>query len=581
MFGPWAASLGAAVRLMLRFVLRRLVMLVATLLVSSFVIYSALYLAPGNPIATLTGGRTPSPEAIAVLEERYHLNEPFLVRYWEWLTGALTGDLGVSIPLRQERVRPDRASASARTLELVLYASVIIIFFGIGLGLLGGLRPGAVDTSVIVVTTISAALPAFVAAIVLIVGLRREPRLVPGARQRRGLPRPVRHLTLPAVALAPSRWRSSPGVTRAAVREELRREHVQTAISRGIPYAAGRAPARAAQRRDPDHDRRRHHDRVADRAGGGGRAGVQPQRPRRVPRAGRASKDFAVVQGISLVLVAAFVVTNTDRRPAVRVARPARRAREPGRMSVVAPPVPARAEPVDRRRGIPGLRGTGVDRPRRARRCSLLAVLSRSSGRSWRRTTRTQVRTQRRLRRPVRGPLPRVRRPGPRPALAPARRAPARRCSARCSSWRWRCGVGTVHRHRVRLARRRVRLQRSSAGLDVLFVFPGILLADPRRRGVRLGPDGGVDRPGLRVHPVRRPRAAQRVVARARPAVHRGPRGAGPSSTRICGAAPRAERRSPLIVAQGTHPVRLRRWSTSRPSRSSGSACSRRRPTGA
>ena len=37
-----------------------------------------------------------------MLEHRYHLDEPFLVRYWEWLKAALHGDLGVSIPLRQE-----------------------------------------------------------------------------------------------------------------------------------------------------------------------------------------------------------------------------------------------------------------------------------------------------------------------------------------------------------------------------------------------------------------------------------------------------------------------------------------------
>ena len=68
---------------MLGFVGRRLALLAATLLVASFAIYASLYIAPGSPIATLTGGRTPSPEAIAVLEERYHLNDPFLVRYWD------------------------------------------------------------------------------------------------------------------------------------------------------------------------------------------------------------------------------------------------------------------------------------------------------------------------------------------------------------------------------------------------------------------------------------------------------------------------------------------------------------------
>src|SRR5262245_64831740 len=87
---------------MARFLLRRLLMLVATLLVSSFIIFSSLYLAPGNPIATLSGGRTLPPESVALLEQRYHLDDPFLVRYWKWLSGVVRGDLGVSISLRQD-----------------------------------------------------------------------------------------------------------------------------------------------------------------------------------------------------------------------------------------------------------------------------------------------------------------------------------------------------------------------------------------------------------------------------------------------------------------------------------------------
>src|SRR5215212_2517618 len=87
---------------MLRFLVRRLTMLVVTVLVASFAIYSAMYLAPGSPIAALTGGRTPSPEAIKVLEQRYHLNDPFFVRYVRWLGAALHGDFGRSIPLRED-----------------------------------------------------------------------------------------------------------------------------------------------------------------------------------------------------------------------------------------------------------------------------------------------------------------------------------------------------------------------------------------------------------------------------------------------------------------------------------------------
>ncbi len=109
-------------------------MLVATLAVSSFVIFSALYLAPGNPIAVLSGGRTLPPESIKILEARYHLNDPFFTQYWLWLKGALHGDFGISIALR-ENVSTLIASRIGTTAALVLYASVLILVIGIGLGL--------------------------------------------------------------------------------------------------------------------------------------------------------------------------------------------------------------------------------------------------------------------------------------------------------------------------------------------------------------------------------------------------------------------------------------------------------------
>ena len=150
-----------------RFFARRLAMLVASLLVASFVIFGALYLAPGNPISALSGGRTIPASSVAVLEARYHLNEPFLAQYWYWLKNALHGNLGISIVLR-ENVSTLIASRIWTTAGLVLYAALIIVVLGIGLGILSGLRPGAFDTSTLVTTAVSAAIPSFVAAIVLI-----------------------------------------------------------------------------------------------------------------------------------------------------------------------------------------------------------------------------------------------------------------------------------------------------------------------------------------------------------------------------------------------------------------------------
>lgn len=294
---------------MLRFAVRRVAMLVMTLFVASFAIYSAMYLAPGNPIAALLGGRTPTPEAIAVLEERYHLNDPFFVRYVRWIGGALQGDFGVSIQLRQE-VSTIISQRIGTTFQLVLFSSLIIIVLGISMGLIAGLRKGAVDNVVIGLTTISAAVPSFVASIVLLSVFAVNLQWFPALGSGEGFVDQVKHLTLPAVALAFSSIALVARITRSAVREELSREHVQTAISRGIPY-------RTVVRR---HVVRNAAipittvvgitvaslfaaSAVVERAfslNGIGSYLIQAA----------LSKDIAVVQGISLVIVTVFVIAN-------------------------------------------------------------------------------------------------------------------------------------------------------------------------------------------------------------------------------------------------------------------------------
>ena len=273
-------------------------MLAVSLLVASFVIFSAIFLAPGNPIAALSGGRSLPPESLRTLEVRYHLDQPFLVQYWYWLSNAVHGNLGLSITLR-ENVSDLIASRISTTAGLVLYASILIIVLGVSLGILSGFRPGLLDTSTLVVTAVSASLPAFVAAIVL-------PSLGNGV----GFLDQVRHLTLPAFALAVSSLAIVARVTRSAIREEARREHVQTAISRGIPTAQliRRHVLRNAAIPITTISGITVASLIAVAAvvevvfglAGLGAYLVQSAQ----------SKDLAVVQGISLLLVTAFVLVN-------------------------------------------------------------------------------------------------------------------------------------------------------------------------------------------------------------------------------------------------------------------------------
>ena len=203
------------------------------------------------------------------------------------------------------------ASRVWTTAGLVLYASLIIAVLGIGIGIVAGLRPGVLDTGTLVTTAVSAAIPAFVAAIVLILLFAVKLRWFPALGNGTDLASNIRHFTLPAIALAISSLAIVARVTRASIREEGEREHVQTAVSRGIParkviqrhilrnaaipittitgitIASLIAVAAVVE--------------VAFSLNGLGAYLVQAAQ----------SKDLAVVQGISLVLVAAFVITNT------------------------------------------------------------------------------------------------------------------------------------------------------------------------------------------------------------------------------------------------------------------------------
>jgi peptide/nickel transport system permease protein len=294
---------------LIRFLLRRLAMLVASLLIASFVIFAALYVAPGNPVAALSGGRSLPASSIRVLEEHYHLNDPFPVQYWDWLSGALRGNLGISIVLR-ENVSTLIASRIWTTAGLVLYAAALILLLGIGLGIVAGLRPGLLDTSTLVLTAISAAIPAFVAAIVLILLFVVRLRWFPVLGNGTGFLSSVRHFTLPSAALAFSSLAIVARVTRAAVREEQGRDHVQTAISRGIP----------ARQLIWRHVLRNAAIPITTIAGVTVASLIALAAVVEVAFglnglgaylvASAQNKDLAVVQGISLLLVTAFVVVN-------------------------------------------------------------------------------------------------------------------------------------------------------------------------------------------------------------------------------------------------------------------------------
>ncbi len=207
----------------------------ATLLTASFVVFGAMYLAPGNPASFLLAGRSASPEALASINAQYHLDDPFLMRYLRWLGDILQGDFGRSITYRTDvsRLLADRLPT---TLLLIVMSLAVVVAVGLLLGRIAAVRGGATDSAVLVTTTFAVGTPSFVAAVLLqglfAVNLGWFPSSGAGDG---GLGDMLWHFTLPSVALALYLIGMLARVTRSAMLEALDSDHVTVARSRGVP----------------------------------------------------------------------------------------------------------------------------------------------------------------------------------------------------------------------------------------------------------------------------------------------------------------------------------------------------------
>ncbi|MFD6054029.1 ABC transporter permease [Agromyces sp. NPDC060279] len=215
--------------------LRRVAGMALTLVVASFIIFAAMYAAPGDPVTFLIGNpENLTPERIAAVRAEYHLDQPLFVQYWLWLSGVFGGDLGTSFQYHQP-VAGIMASRLPATLGLVAYAAVLFTVVGIGLGVWAAVRRGrAADSAIVGATTLAASFPSFVIGIVLVSVFSVQLGWFPVAGAGDGFVDGIRHLTLPAIALSIGSLAIVSRVTRQSMVEQFDSEHVEAACATGM-----------------------------------------------------------------------------------------------------------------------------------------------------------------------------------------------------------------------------------------------------------------------------------------------------------------------------------------------------------
>ena len=220
----------------MKYVGKRFITLIITLLCISAVTFAAFSVIPGN--ASLTRlGTDATPEQVAALEHELGLDQPVTTRYIQWLSGVVRGDFGMSYKYDNTTVASLLTSRLAVTVLLAAMSFLLILIVSIPLGILSARFSGKFpDAAINIITQITMAIPSFFLGIILtyIFGLVLK-WFQPGkfVQLDESFSGCVRYLIFPAIAVALPKIAMVVKFLRNSVLSEMGQDYVRTAYSRG------------------------------------------------------------------------------------------------------------------------------------------------------------------------------------------------------------------------------------------------------------------------------------------------------------------------------------------------------------
>jgi peptide/nickel transport system permease protein len=297
---------------MLAYVVRRLVATVFVMTFVAFFVFSLLYLTPGDPAATIAGDLATTDD-IARIHRQLGLDDPFVVRFGHWAWGVLHGDLGTSIftnlpvtTLIGQRVGP--------TVSLTVTALVITLSFAVPLGIIAASKVGSwIDRLVMVVAVLGFSVPSFVLAYVAILCFSVWLDWLPVqgyASLSEGFAPFIEHLILPSIVLGLIYGALIARITRAAMLEVLSQDYIRTAQAKGL--TEGKVLVGHALRNAAIPIVTVIGSGIALLIGGV----IVTETVFAIPGIGRLTvdailrRDYPIIQGVTLILSAVYVVIN-------------------------------------------------------------------------------------------------------------------------------------------------------------------------------------------------------------------------------------------------------------------------------
>lgn len=227
---------------MIQYTIKRILKMIPTLIIISIIIFAIINLAPGDYLSSEAAQKM-SPEKLEQLRATLGLDKPLLVRYINWLKGAVTGDLGISLKYQQP-VSTLINTYVWNSFYLATIAFIISLVIAIPLGILSAVKQYSLfDKGVTLFTFLTLSLPTFFLALILIkifalnLGILPIGGMTTAGSTATGMERFVdifKHMVMPCVTLVIIQIGTTTKYVRTAMLEVIRQDYIRTARAKGL-----------------------------------------------------------------------------------------------------------------------------------------------------------------------------------------------------------------------------------------------------------------------------------------------------------------------------------------------------------
>lgn len=212
---------------MLKYILKRFLMMIPVMLGVTLITFSMMYFSPGEP-ADYILGELATEEDKALFNEQNGLDRPFFVRYVNYIFGAVQGDFGISYSTRQPVIK-EILACFPTTMKLALLAEIFAIVIGVTLGVISAVRQYSfIDNFTRIVAMLGVSMPSFWEGLMLIILFS----VILGMLPPSGLTT-WKHWILPSFTLSTWGLAACMRMTRSSMLEAIREDYVRTARAKG------------------------------------------------------------------------------------------------------------------------------------------------------------------------------------------------------------------------------------------------------------------------------------------------------------------------------------------------------------